>query len=252
MKRQQFTVLAVTIGLVGLTASFLVRVQSAQRLEEPGLRLVSEPLFNNAGKPIGSNSVYFPAFVLDFKSRPGVVSTNELSWLPDDTTYGRREYVAADGFKATLTAVMMGTDRTSIHKPQICIPSQGWKVQKTETVLIPIERPHPYSLAVKKMVNSKNFFTTNATPIKLMSIYVYWFVAKEKLTAEHSQRMWWMAEHLIRARELQRWAYVSCFSVCEPGQETATFNRMKELIAATVPDFQVPAGAPIVTTASAK
>ena len=39
---------------------------------------------------------------------------------------------------------------------------------------------------------------------------------------------------------LQRWAYVSYFSVCEPGQEDATFARMEKLIAASVPAFQLP------------
>jgi hypothetical protein len=39
---------------------------------------------------------------------------------------------------------------------------------------------------------------------------------------------------------LQRWAYVSYFSICEPGQEDAVFARMEKLIAASVPEFQPP------------
>jgi hypothetical protein len=44
---------------------------------------------------------------------------------------------------------------------------------------------------------------------------------------------------------LQRWAYVACISPCAPGQEDATFARMKKFIAAAVPEFQLtppPAG----------
>jgi len=47
-----------------------------------------------------------------------------------------------------------------------------------------------------------------------------------------------MAREMFRTGVLQRWAYVSCFVVCAPGQEDATFERMKKFIAAGVPEFQ--------------
>jgi hypothetical protein len=52
------------------------------------------------------------------------------------------------------------------------------------------------------------------------------------------------ALHLLRTGVLQRWAYVSYFSACEPGQEDATFARMEKLIAASVPEFQLPPPGP--------
>ena len=251
MNKQKWSVLAVTVGLVALSAAFLIRLRSLQRLGEPGLRMSPVPILSDKGDPVGTNSVYLPEHVLDFRSRMGVVTTDELGWLPKDTTYGRREYLASDGFKATLAVVLMGADRTSIHKPQICMPGQGWKIESTETVQIPVERPHPYSLPAKLMIGSRNVTAPGGVRKQLIAIYIYWFVAKDKLTAEHWERMWWMTEHMLRTGELQRWAYVSCASVCEPGQKLATINRMKQLIAATVPEFQLPAGAPSVATASA-
>jgi hypothetical protein len=38
---------------------------------------------------------------------------------------------------------------------------------------------------------------------------------------------------------LQRWAYVTFFSACAPGQEENTYERLKNLIAASVPEFQL-------------
>jgi hypothetical protein len=73
----------------------------------------------------------------------------------------------------------------------------------------------------------------------LSSVFVYWFVADNQLTAKHGQRMWWMARDLLRTGVLQRWAYVTYFSVCAPGQEEATYARMCEFIAAAVPEFQL-------------
>jgi hypothetical protein len=51
--------------------------------------------------------------------------------------------------------------------------------------------------------------------------------------------MWWMARDLFRTGILQRWASISYFAACAPGQEEATFKRIKQLIAASVPEFQL-------------
>ena len=48
---------------------------------------------------------------------------------------------------------------------------------------------------------------------------------------------------LVETGELQRWAYITCFSVCEPGQEDATYARMEKFIQSSVPQFQLVPGA---------
>jgi hypothetical protein len=45
---------------------------------------------------------------------------------------------------------------------------------------------------------------------------------------------------LLHSATLQRWAYVSYFAGCEPGGEAAAFERVKRLIVASVPEFQLP------------
>jgi hypothetical protein len=44
----------------------------------------------------------------------------------------------------------------------------------------------------------------------------------------------------LRTGVLQRWAYLSYFAVCAPGQEDAAFERMKNLIVHSVPEYQLP------------
>jgi hypothetical protein len=38
---------------------------------------------------------------------------------------------------------------------------------------------------------------------------------------------------------LQRWAYVTYFSLCAPGQEEATYTRMRQFISDIVPEIQL-------------
>ena len=68
------------------------------------------------------------------------------------------------------------------------------------------------------------------------------FRDQKQQTTSHEQRIWWLTRDLLTTGVLQRWAYISYFAVCLPGQEDATFEKMKKLIAASVPEFQLPPG----------
>jgi hypothetical protein len=238
MKRQSWLVLVVVLALMGAGAAFLARRQAVQKLGEPGVKVVAEPAYDVEGKPVGSNSVYLPERVLNFTSEPEPVAKVTLGWLPKDTTYGQRIYKAPDGFSASLNVVLMGSDRTSIHKANWCLNGMGWKIDKTDLTTIPIAEPHPYDLPVMRLTTSKQLSSPSGEKTLQRGVYVYWFVADNELTPLHGQRMWWMARDMLRSGVLQRWAYVACFRPCAPGQEDVVYDRMKELIAAAVPKFQ--------------
>jgi len=51
-------------------------------------------------------------------------------------------------------------------------------------------------------------------------------------------RMWAMTKKLVFTGVLQRWAYVRFYAFCDPGQEDATYDNIKRMIAAAVPQFQ--------------
>jgi hypothetical protein len=250
MSRTQWTMLAMVWLLVGLTGAFLLRMQSNHQIGMPGLKMVDLPVFDTAGNVINTNTIDLPESVLNYASRPLPVTQAELDWLPDDTTYGRRGYKAPDEFGIMLSVVLMGTDRSSIHKPEICLTGQGWKITDSDRLSISIERPHLYDLPVSRLIASKQVPLENGQTATWRSIYVFWFVADGQITAGYGDRMWRMARELIRTGTLQRWAYVACLSYCPPGEEEATFERMKEFIGASVPEFQLASGPPLQSPAA--
>ncbi|MBK8000935.1 MAG: exosortase-associated EpsI family protein [Verrucomicrobia bacterium] len=167
-------------------------------------------------------------------------------WLPKDTVYGQRYYEAPDGYWLQSTVVLMGTDRTSIHKPEYCLTGQGFQVSSIERDTVEISQPHRYELPVVKMTLSREATSQDGQRIKQSALFVYWFVADDQLTADHNERMLWMARDQVTRGLLQRWAYVSCFTVFHPGQERAVYSRMRDWISASVPEFQIatrPSGA---------
>jgi len=244
MKRQSWQFLTVVLALIVAAASFLVYQRGHQRLGIPGVKVIPQAMYDTEGKVVGTNSVYLPEQVLNFKSEIQPVAQVTLGWLPKDTTYGQRIYKAPDGFDAQLSVVLMGTDRTSIHNPQYCLTGVGWSIDQTEPTTIAISKPHAYQLPAMKLTMSHEWTNRSGEKARQRGVFVYWFVADQELTAEHGQRMWWMARDMLRKGVLQRWAYVTCWRPCAPGDEENTFKRIKELIAAAVPQFQLATGEP--------
>jgi hypothetical protein len=136
----------------------------------------------------------------------------------------------------------MGADRTSHHKPQYCLEGAGWRIDApaSSRETIRIERPHEYDLPVMKILVTRQV-EHNGQSQTLRGVYVYWFVADGALSGDPTgfERMWWMARELVTTGVLQRWAYVTYFAVCLPGQEEATYERLKKLIELSVPEFQL-------------
>ena len=232
----------VALLLMVACAIALARLQAIQRLGTPGVMLAQRNVYREDGEIVGTNVVALPETVLNFKSKEIPVAKVVSDWLPKDTVYGQRAYQAADGFWTQTTVVLMGADRTSIHKPEYCLTGQGFQTQKIERDTIQIREPHSYELPVVKMTVHREVTTPEGQRVPQSALYVYWFVADNQLTADHNQRMLWMARDLVTRGVMQRWAYVSCFSACAPGQEEATYARIREWIAAAVPRFQLTTG----------
>lgn len=232
MSKQNWILLAVTLALIGGGAGYLGYFRTHQTLGRPGVKT----------KPLPDDKrveVLLPEQVLDYASTNLPVDDVTVATLPPDTSFGQRIYQAPDGFWLQLNVVLMGADRTSLHKPQFCLDSQGWHIDETAVrTNVPLAC-YPFSLPVVELRATKE---RNGQPVPQRAIYVYWYVADGAVSASTTgfQRMFWMGWDLLRTGVLQRWAYVSCLAVCSPGQEEATAERIKKFIAGSAPGMYLP------------
>jgi hypothetical protein len=247
MNKQNLILSVLTLSLIGGTAGLLAHLRTNQRLGLPGVK--TSPLANSRNL-----KVELPELVLDYTSQDSEVDKIVLGTLPADTSFGQRSYTAPDNFWIQLNVVLMGADRTSLHKPQFCLEGQGFHIDQgaSAETSVRMEKPEAYDLPVVKLIANRQTMI-NGQPTALKAVYVYYYVADGAISASALgfQRMWWMARDLVRTGVLQRWAYVSYFAVCMPGQEDATFERMKKFISASVPEFQL-GPTPVDTRVSAR
>lgn len=238
--------------MVGAAAAVLLRVRSNYALGKPGVALAEVPIYavSDGLTNLASNtSVPLPVTVLNFRSEPLNVAMEEIRMLPPDTVYGRRLYRSPAGLQIMTSVVLMGTDRTSIHKPQYCLIGQGETIVGSEVITVPMQNPHRYDLKVMKISTSSERRTADGKTVPLRGLFLYWFVADGQLTPHHGERMWLMGRDLLTKGLLQRWAYVAYWGMCLPNQEGALLEQMKQFIAASVPEFQTTAGAPLQASA---
>jgi hypothetical protein len=235
MNRQQVILLIVALSLIGGTAGLLARVGTRQRLGPPAV--TTSP--SSDPKRL---KVELPERVLDFKSEWFDPDDVTKGTLPPDTSFGQRRYDAPDGFSIMVNVVLMGMDRTSLHKPQFCLEGQGWHIDPTGTLetSVHVDQPVAYDLPIARLIANKTA-AVDGEQQAMRGVYTYWFVADNAFSASITgfDRMWMMGSKLLQTGVLQRWAYVSCFSPCRPGEETAVFERTKKFIAAAVPGFQL-------------
>lgn len=55
-------------------------------------------------------------------------SESELHTLPADTQIDKRLYTDADGLQYAVSLVIGGRSKSSIHRPELCLPSQGFQM----------------------------------------------------------------------------------------------------------------------------
>jgi Protein of unknown function (DUF3485) len=238
MKSQKWILLCVALAMIGGAAAALTHLKANQRLGRPGVK----------ASPIAGSqrlALHLPEQVLNYNSELIPTSPAVLEGLPHDTSFLQRCYTAADNpmHQFALNIVLMGTDRTSIHKPQFCLQGSGWDFDDQDATVdtVTVDSPHPYALPVTKIMMTRAV-SINGKPVPLRGIFVYWFVADDDITASHWARMRKSAVRLLKTGELERWAYIACLGVCQPGEENAMYERMKQFIAASVPEFQLAAG----------
>ena len=233
MKNQKWIALSIALVLIAGSAGALTWLKKHQKLGTPGIKAVAR-----SGTVV--MNIDLPAHMLDFTSTNEPEDASVTNTLPPDTSYAQRRYTMPDGFWVNANIILMGADRTSIHNADYCLSGQGFTGKEKSVATIPINGRQPYPLPVARWNVSGVFTEPGGQRAEVHGVYVFWFVADGAETPGHFDFMKQAALHLLRTGVLQRWAYVSYFSVCAPGQEDATFARMEKLISASVPEFQLP------------
>ncbi len=170
-----------------------------------------------------------PRLLSDWIGTPGEPGEAEKKLLPPDTQIEKMVYRprSADAVPLQVTIVLSGKDRTSIHRPEVCLTAQGWNIKTSQTHTVDLangEKLKTRVLAIsRENTESKTLIHAN---------YAYWFVGTDSTTEDHVRRIVSTATNNLIHQTNPRWAYVSVLSVADQNDSPTRW------ISEAVPQFQ--------------
>jgi exosortase len=190
----------------------------------------------------GINPVNLPDYLgTTWEGQPADVTAIEREVLPPDTGFSRKNYVSLLNLneRVFLSIVLSGRDRTSIHRPELCLVGQGWTITGRATHTFAWPKGVNATVPATLLRIEREFTTKRGEKVKVPAYFAYWFVGADKVVASNTDRV--LSTSLDRLRHLQghRWAYVVVQTIAPDG-EAAALQRMQAVLDGTLPVFQEP------------
>jgi EpsI family protein len=187
--------LAVLLG--GLSTVFLLPKQI--RLQPVGIELELPKMVGGA-----------------WYGRDQEVGAGEQQTLGFDTEFARKLYTNARGDEILASIVLSGQDmNTSIHRPEWCLPAQGWTIAGSSKATVPVRDSAP--LTTTRLFNirmprdketGKPIVNGKGEQLVVKNVDYYWFVGFDGVTASHlSRNLIDITDRLLHGYN-QRWAFV--------------------------------------------
>ena len=194
-RTRSYRVVLLVVGLAALgTISLIERLEGLGRLAEAGVPLAAD----------GLNPAPLPKFIgTAWIGQETPVTAIEREMLPPDTGYARKLYVSLDNrrHQVFVSVVLSGQDRTSIHRPELCLVGQGWSIEGRIETAFGSTVPAALLQLNREVVGAGG----DRTPVP--ALFAYWFVGRDRVVTTTVERLWRTAVNRLRLRP-DRWAYV--------------------------------------------
>jgi len=225
-------------GVILFLAVFMLVVtrisSSAPTLPQSGV-VMSLPNVIDAALPDRAN--------VPFYGTKQPISEGELGILPADTEFVRKQYDDIRDHESVLcTLLLSGAEQRSIHRPEVCLPGQGWTIVGQDNVPIPLASGH--NLVVRNLTIQRDVVSQNGQHHTIRAFYMYWFVGQNLTTPSQYMRVLLNSWDRVLYNHAHRWAYIMVMSPVSGSFRSTGLNdeqtktMMTDFIRQAVPSFQ--------------
>lgn len=148
-----------------------------------------------------------PRSLGDFYGKDLPLSEGERVVLPKDTEIIKKAYTDASGDVVNAQIVLSGAEKRSIHRPELCLPAQGWSITSRETM--PVRLDDGRNLVVMKDTITRQIEISPGVTKPLTSLFCYWFIGDGTTTSSHVMRVFLTSWDRIVHGKNHRWAYAA-------------------------------------------
>jgi len=197
-------------------------------------------------KPAGI-SLKLPIWVGNWIGDDAAITQREIEVLAKDTQFARKVYTSPEGDTIVVSIILSGDDMTaSIHRPERCLPAQGWSLVNTSQRTITL--PNSTALKTTRLSNVREMTAKDNQRFLLPNLTYYWFVGYNHTTPSHFTRTMLDLRDRIMGGYNQRWAYVTVAATVTQGiarpehTEAETGAMIESFIRELVPRLTKPTG----------
>lgn len=201
-------------------------------------------------------ALILPDYVGSWYGADQKISELELRVLAKDTEFARKLYTDGLGNQVFVSIVLSGHDLdNSIHRPERCLPAQGWSIADSRVVALPVVEGAPKALEATRLHNMRKVPAKDGGTVPVYSLTYYWFVGWKISTPSHLERTYIDIKDRILYGYNQRWAYITVASTITEGlqqfgkDEKATDVMLQDFLRQLLPKIS---DAPGADQASAK
>jgi Protein of unknown function (DUF3485) len=188
-----------------------------------------------------------PEYIGSYFSQEQAISEAEKMILPADTEFARRVYTGLKQEQIMCSIVLAGGEKRSIHRPEVCLPGQGWTINSSQVV--PITLVNGRRMDAMKLVLEREIQVSERQRTKIKMLFLYWFVGKGVATPKHEERVFLTSWNRVLHNLNHRWAYVIVSSLVTEGlrpgglNEAETLKILQAFTAQISPKFMISEGA---------
>jgi EpsI family protein len=191
------------------------------------------PRQHTSQQPVGVH-LQLPEYIGEWYGSDLQVTERERQVLGPETEFARKAYSNGRGDEIHLSVVLGGQDmNTSIHRPERCLPAQGWTVTDSKALRVAV--PKYGGVPVTRLQNLRNLPGADEKPIPLYNLNYYWFAGHRDLTGSHLERTFIDIRDRVLRGYNQRWAYITVSGTITQGLKR--FGRSEKEVDALIQDF---------------
>jgi EpsI family protein len=191
--------------------------------------------------------IQLPQYVGPWFGEDQAITEQELLVLAKDTEFARKVYTDGRGNQIYASIVLSGQDLdNSIHRPERCLPAQGWSVVGSRVEQIPVPKAPEANVAATRLHNVRKVATNDGNTVSIYSVNYYWFVGWKNTTPSHFERTYIDIRDRVLYGYNQRWAYITIAATITEGltqfgrSEAETDQMVQEFIQELLPMLKKP------------
>jgi exosortase len=179
-------------------------------------------------KPDDSRRPELPLSFADYQGRELEMTPAEKELLDEGVKMARMVYAStAAGRMVMATVILSGFEKRSLHRPEVCLPNQGWTVTDHTPITLPLADGRDITVMMMRIFRDAE--PQPGVRIRTRAINFYWYIGSDGSTcAEHYEHVFLSYYDAVFRNIQHRWAMASIY-VPLPEQRVGQEDPMLEL-----------------------